>query len=306
MDDEVFIRTENIPKLVTKEDNYHIHKILGIICIVNFIYQYVYTIIYGKTDMDNEYGQYIIIAHGLLSISSLIFHIPLTRNKKSPMIYPEFRLHSIIFAIRSISCYYLSYYDMHIIYKMLCCYLTMISADIATYFTSNSTTTMRNMPFSENISEETQNSIIRFHSSMQVSATLYMLGNEHSAFFTLYPIQLAAFLMTLVRKNIITSTMWHRMYSFLLISNILCFNTFISSYVLYQLLSHRLFKLLRFTYSINKYISWTFIFILYFALDFLLDFDIISDNLSNYNIDRFLNIVIIFYFLNDTLKYIDF
>jgi hypothetical protein len=41
------------------------------------------------------------ILHAGLSWSSLLFHIPAKRNKSNPMIWPEFRWHSICFACRS-------------------------------------------------------------------------------------------------------------------------------------------------------------------------------------------------------------
>ena len=38
---------ENIPKLITKEDPYHIHKILGILSLGHFTFRY-YNIKWGK------------------------------------------------------------------------------------------------------------------------------------------------------------------------------------------------------------------------------------------------------------------
>jgi len=44
---------------------------------------------------------------------------------------------------------------------------------------------------------------------MQVCATIFMLGNIDSAFGPLFAIQLSSFLITLVRKNIIKTNIWH-------------------------------------------------------------------------------------------------
>ena len=298
-----YIKTENLKKLVTKEDGYHIHKIFGGITLINFAYQFVNMLIYGKTEMDKEYGLYLMIIHGTLSISSLIFHIPNIRNRISPMIYPEFRLHSIIFALRSIVCYYLCYYNLNKIYNILMCYLTMILADIATFITNNNkeNTTMRNMPYDSSISNEKRKKITRFQSNMQISATLYMLGNTDTTFFTLYPIQLAAFLMTLVRKNIIDGIMWHKIYTILLIINVLTFINIELIYIIKKLVLYHLFKEFRFTMNINKYISWTIIFIIYFIL---------GEIIKNYNIkiynqeENTIKYMIILYYLYVSIKFI--
>jgi len=232
---------ENIHKLVTKEDPNHLHKFLGIICLTNFAYQYGHIWLYGHTDLSHNRGLWLVFAHGALSVSSMIFHIPAIRNRTAPMIYPEFRLHSILFAIRSVVCFYLAYYEFGVLYKMAACMITMHLADIATDVCRPSaaeTTTMRNMPFDKEVNESVQHEIIAFHSKMQVAATLYMLGNTDCAFMPLGPIQLSAFMMTLVRKNIITSTVWHRVYSLLLMANIACYYSAPMSYVLPHLI-HR-------------------------------------------------------------------
>ena len=242
------VNIENVSKLITKEDPNYIHKILGGICMANFFYRYYHILLYGNSNLDNPLGVYSVTLHGVLSGSSLIFHIPSIRNRSAPMIYPEFRMHSIIFALRAVFCFYLSYFQFHFIYKIGVCYLTMICADIATMNYNIETeiegkventsdnkkinTTMRNMPFDKSVPVELQKKITRFNSAMQVGATIYMLGNTDTTFFTLSPIQIAAFLMTLVRKNIISTTIWHRVYTFLLISNVLCYFSSSVSFIL--------------------------------------------------------------------------
>jgi len=275
------VNTENIFKLVTKEDPNYIHKVLGCICMTNFLYQYYHVFFYGTTNLDNILGMYLITLHGILSISSLIFHIPSIRNRSSPMIYPEFRIHSIIFALRAVFCCYLTYFKFHFIYKIATCYITMICADITTSKYNNmsnqentlgkkTNTTMRNMPFDKSVPIELQNRITRFDSGMQVAATIYMLGNIETEFFTLCPIQLSAFLMTLVRKNIISTTLWHRIYTSLLISNIFCYFSLSTAFILTKIVAYKIFINLRFKYKINKYYAWSIVFtIFYFLYNYL-------------------------------------
>ena len=95
----------NLPKLITKEDgNYgHIHKILGISCLAHYIYRLYCLLRFGSMGFDSSYLTLFCIGlHVLLSGTSFIFHISPTRIRGAPMIYPEFRLHSIIFAYRSL------------------------------------------------------------------------------------------------------------------------------------------------------------------------------------------------------------
>lgn len=279
------MNVENLHKLVTKEDPYHFHKTLGIITFFNFIYQFYHIFFYGNMSLNSPNGLYLLGLHGLLPISSLIFHIPAIRNPKAPMIYPEFRLHSIIFGLRAIICAYFVYYKINMSYRIFTCYLTMLAADIASSITNQEEgildmnilsdkprkTLIRNMPFdeSENISENQKGKVARFHSSMQVGATLYMLGSMDTAFFTLYGIQLPAFLMTLVRKNIIKPNMWHNIYTILLTSNILGYYSVPLSFIFCQIPLYFMFIHMRFNHKMNKYLAWSIIFQSYYILNYV-------------------------------------
>jgi len=298
------INTENIHKLATKEDPYHIHKFFGSICFINFIYQFLYVLSHRKTHMDNSIGVILMGVHAILPISSLIFHIPNIRNQTGPMIYPEFRLHSIIFSLRSIICFYLCYYQTNIVYRMGVCILTMISADIATYMTSHTSdkTLIRAMPFNENVPLELQKKIKIFQSSCQIGATLYMLGNTHTTFLTLYGIQLAAFLMTLVRKNIIKPNIWHRLYCIFLIFSVFGFYTLPISFVLKEVVLYLLFIEVRFSYNLNKYIAWPLFFALYFAMTYLYNISHIDPIMQV--IEHYIKHGLVLYYIIQTRKYI--
>jgi hypothetical protein len=255
-------------KLNTKEDNFMVHKTLGLFCLCNFIYRYYLLLFYGEMFLENTFGLFSILIHGLLSYSSIIFHIPQVRNQQKPMIYPEFRLHSITFATRSILCCIINYYNLHLFYKFFTIYFTMVIADkITEYYNKgrNNGTTMKGMPFDDNISLEEQRKITFFNSSMQISATIFMLNNMDMCFSPLFGIQIAAFLMTLVRKSLISSRMWHILYSFSLWINFLFYltpNTSIE-FIFIQLIMYYIYKLIIFRNKINKYIGWTFLFILF-------------------------------------------
>lgn len=271
-------RLHNSYKLVTKEDPLHIHKLLGIICLVNYGYRYYLLIQTGTMDLNNHTATTLVLCHATLSCSSILFHIPSIRNKSAPMIYPEYRLHSIIFVLRSVVCFFLTYYDCSILYKFGTCYLTMIMADAVTarYRSDNQNTTMRDMPFDPRIKEDEQREIILMQSSQQIGATLYMFGNLDSCFSPMFAIQLAAFLMTLVRKNIIDSNMWHLIYNVSLWVNVFCFYSIPVGYLFIKQVLFQIFYYWRFSvekdsnqFVGNKYVGWTIVFaILYLYMQF--------------------------------------
>jgi len=248
-------------KLFTKEDEKynHIHKILGIVCLCHFLYRFILFIRYRSFMFIGGRDMIWLSFHGLLSLTSLIFHISGVRNKVAPMIYPEFRMHSIVFAFRSILCCALHHYKFHIIYSMMVIFATMGLADLITYHYKSSSNTMRNMPYDENIAIEDQNKMTRFHSRMQVCATLFMLINEDTAFSPLLSIQLAAFLMTLVRKNIIKAMDWHTIYAGLLYTNYFLYTEVKWIHFVFVISSFLFFVYLRFDHGINKYICWSLI-----------------------------------------------
>ena len=257
------LRDTNIHKLVTKEDPIHLHKILGLGSLINFIYRYYLLICHGSMFLDTPTDLALIGMHGLLSISSLIFHIPSRRHKSLPLIYPEIRLHSICFGLRSIICCFIDYYGgtYKLYYKICVCFGTMITADVITkYVAEPGNSTMRDMPFSEYVTDKDKREVTLFHSNSQGSATISMLFNIDSAFSPLFAIQIAMFLMTLARKSIIRTNTWQLVYSLSLMINIFLFYTMSLSQVIFMVIGTFLFPLLRIQLRINKYIVWSIIF----------------------------------------------
>ena len=293
------INLNNFYKLFTKEDSLHIHKTLGVISLANFMYRYANYIVYNTMNLNNNFSLSLLSIHALLSSSSLIFHISNIRNPSKPMIYPEFRLHSILFAFRSIIVTTIYYFDFSYLYIILTCYLTMILADIITYNYNpigQNGKTMRNMPFNIDIPEDDQKKITTMHSFMQIGATTYMLGNIEMAFSPLFAIQLAAFLMTLVRKSIITSKTWHIIYSLSLWINIILFMNVPLSFICYQQMIYNNYKIYFFPNKINKYIAWTFNFMLFIIYKEFCIEEVSEKYLVKYNIlIYYLKIIFIFF-----------
>jgi hypothetical protein len=95
-------------KLFTREDPIGIHKYLGIFCLINFIGRFS-QMLFGDpaaglgTRGHPWFAIACLIPHGVLSLSSLIFDtVPRERVVGKPMIWQEFRVHNILFGIRSV------------------------------------------------------------------------------------------------------------------------------------------------------------------------------------------------------------
>ena len=146
---------------------------------------------------------------------------------------------------------------------------------------------MRAMPYDEKTLENDKKQITAFHSNQQISATLFMLLNTDSAFSPLFAIQFAAFLMTLVRKNIIKPNTWHLLYSWSLLINVFILKTIPVSLSLKIMILGFCFKYMRMKIRINKYLGWSII----FSAFSILDLTIIDKYLqTNENINSNLNL----------------
>ena len=286
---------QNIRKLNTKEDSLFVHKFLGGLVLLNYVTRYSLWFIFHKMYLNNRFGIFCILIHGLLSWSSLIFHISGVRNLSKPMIYPENRLHTIIFTTRSVVCCVLFYNKYHFMYNIATCYATMLCADIVTavYKKDRHGTTIRNIPFDGAFTEENQRQITLMSSSMQIGATTFMLGDIDTAFSPMFAIQIASFLQTMVRKSIIDSRIWHIGYSYALLINIFFYvrHNQIYDFMIIQPIMYHIYTRIFFKYRVNKYIAWTSMFSLYsiykiYAADEVSLFFIQRQNDSLYHIGK--------------------
>lgn len=215
-----------VDKLFTNEDKYNLHKILGLYCIIHFAYRYLIGLtsdIYGG--FNNSWISIIsILLHGVLSLSSLKFFVPQERILTKPMIWQEFRAHNIIFAWRSIlCCFYLwigNKYNLRKLSIFLCTnqvFNSFYAADLITKelrINSNETTTAT-MPYWPNCSIKMEKRFKEFYAYCQYLATLSCIScnNIFWPFIVMFPIQLASFLMTLVRKGLLSSANYHFIYT---------------------------------------------------------------------------------------------
>ena len=265
------VNSNHFYKLFTKEDHLNIHKIFGLLSLVHLLIRCYFWISCGYMHLDSYITPLTLIPHILLSFSSLFFRLPDKRNYAYATIYPEFRWHSIIFAMRSIIIVFLFWLgDKYLYYgRCLVVLLTMILADLATYNykDKNYQTTTRSManPLPQNIW------IKYFYAISQVIGTMHCIFSTKvdQVFIILIPIQVSALLKTLNKKNIISTSEVNIYYIILLLTNFLYSRTNIlpelgklNGYQKHSLTF--IWCLLRFKFNCNKYILWSLVFFIYY------------------------------------------
>lgn len=232
-----YLYTSNLYKLSTKEgaSHFHVHRVLGMSALASYLYRIYLRFATGFDDpFDHRPGSWAVLGtvvlHLALSGTSLLFHIPARRNKSSPMIWPEFRLHSILFAYRSFlamglswACAYLEvpYTSWTAVAgRVALVFANMVLADAVTNhykriaLVAGDDSTMRGMPYPVEWSQSKQDLFTTYYGLMQFMATAAVMLNPkpYTLLMSAFPIQIAAFLMTCVRKGIMTATGWHYYY----------------------------------------------------------------------------------------------
>lgn len=204
--------------LITNHDKYHIHKLIGGWCLINYNFRLFNKIKYDKMFSDNIYVKIITpLIHLGLSISSFIFYVPQHRFNSKIIIWKELQLHNIVFTSRSAMIMLYSLYSNNIYGRLTILLSHHLLADYITYkYNNNNKTTTRDISY-DNISKFYQYFIKKYYAINQLIATSSLLlsdsGLYENAFMIMYPIQLSTFLSTLTRKNLISNNMWHILYS---------------------------------------------------------------------------------------------
>lgn len=276
--------------LFTNHDRFHIHKVLGFGCLFNFFLRIYWLVAFGSMYIyaDSLTSLLIPVAHLTLSLSSFIFHVPLTRLNSKIIIWKELQLHNMVFTSRSATI---------MLYSLLCSRMEASAASappvpflyqtgkfalvvshhlLADYITSkynrNEKTTTRDINW-ENISDNTRTIMKRYYAVCQILAinALILTENEpygsgavESAFLVMFPIQLSTFLMTLVRKSIISNISWHIFYGLSLLSPFFIITNTIEKNKLEvaKVYLPILYIVFRLQYGMNKYYLMFHVFIL--------------------------------------------
>ena len=277
--DSLYVNLQQSHRLVTKEDGqyFHIHKILGITVLGSFIYRIYLFLMIGDMNFNSSFATMMCIAvHAALHISSFQFILPARRNKSYNVIWPEARIHSMVFAYRSLSAMIIIWMQMRAIIstiladrlRIVIIFLTMFAADFTTMSYKNNDTTMRDNPYPTYIPQILRQIQNMFYSVSQVIGTMQIINcrSMDVAFIILLPIQTAPFCMTLVKKGIIKQAGWHFYYTWALL--IIYIRSILSvadnqqfvmndMYIFWKLVAA--FCIGRFGMNINKYTLWTIV-----------------------------------------------
>ena len=209
----------------SKEEEHamHIHKILGFSCLGSFAYRFAHL---GR--QDGNFGPYygtlfFILHHWLLNASSFIFAIPPRRIRDGGYrIWPEFRIHSLVFASRSLAFMLLFYYEQvnnHYLFHMdlILVLATCAFADLGSYLQGpHQYSTVQGATFSDPLENW-------LASEMQLILTAFCIVGYRR--YTLHllavsVIQTNSFLMTLRRKNVAGHYFLISCYSVMLIMSV--------------------------------------------------------------------------------------
>lgn len=274
-------------RLITHEDAvfFHAHKILGISVLLNFIYRVYLLHTTNNANFTHSYWTpFWIGIHSLLHVTSFQFHLSTIRNKKYNIIWPEMRWHTMIFSFRSLITMLMIWFSMtsHVSYKFqeisrgAIVLMTLLTADLVSYYYKNEHTTMRDMPYPDYIPQWYRTIHNYFYSISQVYATLNVLCQKDidRIFLILIPIQTAPFGMTLVKKGIIDQAGWHFYYTVALLLNYIYANAnkLIPISVFY--ICGIVFAIMRFRFRMNKYVLWCSIILVQLIYVFGIETDI--------------------------------
>jgi hypothetical protein len=255
-----------VAKLFTNEDHMQLHKTLGILSVVSFLYRYFY--VYpttGTLGFDGRLIDHLSMAvHILLSTSSLIFHVLSHRLIKRPMIiWEEYRLHAICFSVRCFSVYLFATFNIFegtmfervALPALVLAHHVMADKITEWYGAKDGSTTVR---VKDNQGKVTA-AVLRFYAFYQFTALAsHLQPNARLAdlgFNALIAIQSSAFLMTLYRKGLITDKTHGFFYTSCLVISM--FHIFVNNF------NNGLFLgklaccfVLRTKFRLNKYVMW--------------------------------------------------
>ncbi|GAX27299.1 hypothetical protein FisN_23Lh132 [Fistulifera solaris] len=211
-------------ELITKDDPVHLHKTLGFLCLISYIWR----LSQWGPERDMGFATHpqftlpTIFLHLLLNLSSFEFQLPPRRIDSGYRIWPEYRAHSLVFLCRSLATMLLTYYEQ-VYHKppnywmnLVIVLVTMAAADTGSRFTDHQSGFSRKL--------QVPNMVKYYFSVAQLWATAGIIyGIRRYSVQLLYCliIQVNAFLMTLRRKNLAGHYLLVSVYGFLLVSGIL-------------------------------------------------------------------------------------
>jgi len=213
-------------KLFSGHDKYHLHAVLGLLALLHFVYRFFTVLILQQESFQqNSFSAACLLVHVLLHALSFQFELPRNRIWTKPMIWREFRVYNALFAMRHLigtalgiwaPDWWLRQPGVAAVAAKVCLVLaTCKAADITTeQIGSTDDRTTNAMPYPKKTPETLEKVAKRFYAKSQFAATaLAAFGTPSSSFCAIFAIEIASFLMTLVRKGIIEARTYHVLYA---------------------------------------------------------------------------------------------
>ena len=190
--------------LFTNHDPYNVHKTLGLLWLLHVAYR-VFLLLTGRAVFPESesvaFTACAVLLHTLLPMTSLLLPLPKRRNFSGPMIWPEFRLHSITFATRHVLCCLITLAQLwpqnifaNIVSKMV---IVLGTSRIALFITckwgSREDRTTNSMPYDPSLTEQRKANIRERYAMSQFHATAMAITEDITlAWFPLISIQVSA------------------------------------------------------------------------------------------------------------------
>ena len=237
-------------RLATREDARfgHAHKLLGLAVLGHYAWRVARWARTGTTGLDEDpWTPLWLLVHALLHATSFQFHVAGRRNHAYNVIWPEMRLHTTVFAARSLvvaAAVWLSRHALSLAVRygrlwpagaarlvlafdpydhattlpwlrVAAVFGAMLLADVATAATGGAVGTMRGNPYPRGSPPIARRLLNLFYSVSQGGATVAVLSatSVEPVFMVLLPIQVAPLLMTLVKKGFLRQAGWHLWYT---------------------------------------------------------------------------------------------
>jgi hypothetical protein len=213
-------------KLITKEDPFHIHKSLGVACLLSYAIRFSQYVLYGDESdcFFASHPQYTLptfALHFLLNVTSFEFDIPKRRISTGYRIWPEYRWHSAIFLTYTLLVMTTFWVEQHYhlprlhVLNYIITMLIMAAADTASWSVDKKyqSNTIRDLEAPQAIKF-----VFAFAQFVAKVTLLYTPARRYATFFFFaLIIQVNAFMMTLRRKNVFEHTTLVGMYFVLLL-----------------------------------------------------------------------------------------
>mmetsp|Transcript_75890 Transcript_75890/g.214609 ORF Transcript_75890/g.214609 Transcript_75890/m.214609 type:complete len:341 (+) Transcript_75890:66-1088(+) len=214
-------------KLLSHHDRLHAHALLGATALLHFLFRIARLLAHCEDTLaPGAWSAALLAVHALLHATSFQFEVPRNRIYTAPMIWREFRAHNAIFAYRNLLGAVLGIWFpdwwwrspisiSSMAAKIALTLATCKAADVVTASIGDTEKRTTNaMPYPASMKPHQVQATKHYYAKAQfAAASLAVLGIPALAFASVLAIEVASFLMTLVRKGIIQRRTYHIVYA---------------------------------------------------------------------------------------------